>query len=78
MLEDSTRLLQHTARELAQQFATRAAKWDETRTYCWDNVKDMTDAGLMGMTIPERFGGKGASYLDAVIVIEELAQSLHP
>jgi alkylation response protein AidB-like acyl-CoA dehydrogenase len=29
----------------------------------------------MGMTIPQRFGGRGSSYLDAVIVIEEMAQA---
>ena len=75
MLDDSAMHFQHTARELAPVFASRAAKWDETRTYCWENVKDMTDAGLMGMTIPDRFGGKGASYLDAAVVIEELAKA---
>ena len=75
MLDDTTSKLQHHARELAQVFAGRAAKWDETRSYCWDNVRDMADAGLMGMTIPERFGGKGASFLDAVLIIEELARA---
>lgn len=63
------------ARELAERFAPRAAKWDQTRTYCWDNVRDLADAGVMGMTIPKRYGGKGASFLDAVVVIEEIAKA---
>ncbi|MYK31516.1 MAG: acyl-CoA dehydrogenase [Boseongicola sp. SB0670_bin_30] len=75
MPETPTTKYQHVAKELSKAFAERAAKWDETRTYCWDNVRDMTDAGLMGMTIPRRFGGKGASFLDAVLVIEELARA---
>ena len=63
-----------TARELADVFAPRAARWDQTRTYCWDNVKDLADAGLMGMTIPRAFGGRGASFENALVVIEEIAK----
>ncbi|MEM9029792.1 MAG: 3-sulfinopropanoyl-CoA desulfinase [Pseudomonadota bacterium] len=63
------------ARELAQTvFADRAAHWDETRTYCWDNIPHLVDAGLMGMTIPEAYGGRGRSFYDAVLVIEEIAK----
>ena len=63
------------ARELAQPFAERAKRWDQSREYCWDNVRDLTDAGLMGMTIPKKFGGQGASYLDTLLVIEEIAKA---
>lgn len=56
-------------------FAARAAEWDRTRAYCWSNVQELADAGLMGMTIPEEFGGKGASYHDVVLVIEEIAKA---
>ncbi len=66
---------QDIAKELAQDFAPRAAKWDETRDYCWQNVHDLTDAGLMGMTIPTEFGGQGASFYDAVLAIEEIAKA---
>lgn len=63
------------ARELAERFAPRAAKWDKSRTYCWENVEDLTDAGLMGMTIPKKYGGQSASYYDTVLVIEEIAKA---
>ncbi len=63
------------ARDLAAQFAPRAAEWDRERTYCWPNVADLTKAGLMGMTIPVAYGGKGASWLDTVVVIEEIARA---
>ncbi|MDA7963590.1 acyl-CoA dehydrogenase family protein, partial [Ruegeria sp.] len=66
---------QLVARDLATQFAPRAADWDQRREYCWQNVRDLTDAGLMGMTIPERFGGQGASFYDTVLVVEELARA---
>ena len=34
----------------------------------------LREAGFFGMTIPVAYGGEGASYLDAVLVIEEMAQ----
>ena len=63
------------AKELAPIFAERAAHWDQSREYCWENVQDMAQAGLMGMTIPREYGGLGASYYDMVLVIEEIARA---
>lgn len=71
---DPVSSVQTTARVLAQTFAPRVAHWDKSRQYCWDNVQDMADAGLMGMTIPVEFGGQGASYYDTVLAIEEIAR----
>jgi len=73
MLDTGTLSFDQIARDLAPGFAARAGHWDETRSYPWDNVRQMTDAGLMGMTIPARFGGPGASIFDVVKVVEELA-----
>jgi alkylation response protein AidB-like acyl-CoA dehydrogenase len=67
--------LQARARALAQgPVAARAAEIDRTEQYPWDTVALLRDAGLFGMTIPRAYGGQGASYLDAVLVIEQLAQ----
>ncbi|SCK19962.1 Acyl-CoA dehydrogenase [Variovorax sp. HW608] len=68
--------LQAQARELAQTvFAPAAANTDQTEQYPWDNVAQLRDAGFMGMTLPKRLGGRGLSYLDTVIVIEEMAKA---
>lgn len=61
------------AKALAPEFEARASHWDRTRSYCWSNVKALSDAGIMGMTIPEYLGGRGASFYDAIEVVEELA-----
>ena len=67
--------LQKSARELAEaRIQKRAAEIDRTEDYPWDNVEDLKNAGFMGMTIPEEFGGKGADFLDAVLVIEEMGK----
>jgi alkylation response protein AidB-like acyl-CoA dehydrogenase len=74
-LDDGQRDLQARARRLAQDvIAPRAAAVDATEEYPWDNVEALTEAGFMGLTIPVEYGGSGGSCLDAVLVIEELAQ----
>lgn len=75
MLGEKPNLYQETAKELAPIFAERAAEWDRTRTYCWENIPLLVDAGLMGMTIPREFGGQGASFYDCVLAIEEIAKA---
>lgn len=75
MLDHSSNLFLAKARALAPVFASRAARWDQNREYCWDNVRELVDAGLMGMTIPKKFGGAGASYFDVVQVVEEIARA---
>ncbi len=67
--------LLNRAKLLVPTFADRAAHWDKTRSYPWPNVKDMTEAGLMGMTIPKEYGGNGASYLQMIEIIEEIAKA---
>jgi alkylation response protein AidB-like acyl-CoA dehydrogenase len=68
--------LQAKSREIAQTAVRpRASEIDRTEQYPWDIVKILVDAGLVGMTIPERYGGQGRSFLDAVLVIEEMAKA---
>ncbi len=68
--------LQTRARELAEsEIAARAAEVDRSEAYPWDNVALLKDAGFFGMTIPEAYGGQGLSYLDAALVVEEMAKA---
>jgi 3-sulfinopropanoyl-CoA desulfinase len=74
-LDEAQRGLRERARRLAREvIAPRAATVDETEEYPWHNVEALTAAGLMGLTIPTEYGGRGGSCLDAVLVVEELAQ----
>ena len=58
----------------ADAIAARAAEVDRSEQYPWDNVRALKDAGFFGMTIPQAYGGQGLGYLDAVLVIEEMAK----
>ena len=75
-LSPERRELRARARTLAQgAIAARAAEIDESREYPWDNVAALRAAGFMGMTVPEDYGGPGLGYLDAAVVIEEMAKA---
>ncbi|MDA1100413.1 MAG: acyl-CoA dehydrogenase family protein [Proteobacteria bacterium] len=75
MLEREQKALRQQARELAAGgIAARAAEVDRSEQYPWDNVAALKDAGFFGMTIPKAYGGKGLGYLDAVVVVEEMAK----
>src|SRR5881398_2924669 len=68
--------LRQRARDLADgTFAGRAARWDESEEYPWDNVKDLVAGGFMGITIPREHGGADRPILDVVLVIEEVARA---
>ena len=74
-LSDTQNQIKETARRIAiADIAPRAAEVDRTEDYPWDNVGVLKDAGFMGMTLPRELGGQGASYLDAVLVIEEMSR----
>ncbi len=67
--------LRKQAADLARHvIAERAARIDRTEAYPWDNVETLTEAGFMGMTIPAAYGGRGLSFLDATLVVEEMAK----
>ncbi len=74
-LTDEQVRIQNEARDLAREvIAPRAAEVDETEQYPWDNVAALKEAGFTGMTVPKEYGGPGHSFLDAVLVVEQMAQ----
>ena len=71
--------LKARARDLAAGIvATNAAEVDKSEQYPWDNVKALKEAGFMGMTVPKELGGPGLSFLDANLVVEEMASYCGP
>ena len=74
-LTDSQREIQRKAREIAEsRIAPKAAHWDETEEYPWENARILADAGFMGMNIPGEFGGPERPLIEAVLVVEEMAK----
>src|SRR4051794_12601562 len=57
------------------EIAPRAAETDRSEEYPWHCVDVLKREGFMGMTIPVKYGGGGASFLQAVLLIEEMAKA---
>jgi len=57
-----------------EQFAPKAARWDRNHEYPHENVEVLRRAGLLGMTIPKKFGGPERPLIDVVLAIERIAK----
>ena len=67
--------LQGTVRRLAQnKVAPRARQIDTSGEYPQDLFEVFRDAGLLGLCLPEAYGGSGAGILGLTIAIEEVAK----
>src|SRR5262245_24515222 len=68
------RRLQQRARELAEDFATRAAQHDREASDPLENYAALRDAGFYGLNIPVELGGDGVGLLGWSLAAEELSQ----
>src|SRR4051812_18149482 len=67
--------LQATVRKLAQEkIAPRAREIDDTGEYPQDVFEVFRDAGLLGLVVPEEYGGGGAGILGLTLAIEEVSK----
>jgi alkylation response protein AidB-like acyl-CoA dehydrogenase len=69
----------HDIRDRVRRFAEAEikpviSKYDEGEKFPVNLVKRMGDIGLLGMYLPENFGGKNTDYLSYIIAVEELAR----
>ena len=63
-----------TVRALAQdKFKSRALKYMDG-TFPWENMRDLAELGILGMAVPEEYGGLGLGVLDTALVLEEIAK----
>jgi alkylation response protein AidB-like acyl-CoA dehydrogenase len=63
------------ARRLSRdRFAQRADRHDRDATFPFDDYTDLRAEGLLGLCVPERYGGLGANYETYCLVAEELGQ----
>ena len=74
----STELTKEVARTAAnfaaQYIQPHVMEWDETQEFPLHIFKEMGKLGLMGVLVPEFYGGAGLGYLEYVAVIQEIAK----
>jgi alkylation response protein AidB-like acyl-CoA dehydrogenase len=63
-----------TVRDLAQaEFRNDAIKYMDG-TFPWDNMRKLARLGVLGMTVPEEYGGMGLPVFDTALILEEIAK----
>jgi alkylation response protein AidB-like acyl-CoA dehydrogenase len=64
----------NSVRTLAQtEFKPNAGRWMDG-TFPWENMRQLAALGVLGMSVPEDYGGLGLSILDTVLILEEIAK----
>ena len=64
-----------TARDFAQQhIKPHVMEWDESQEFPLHVFKKLGELGMMGVLVPEEYGGAGLSYFEYKTVIEEIAK----
>jgi alkylation response protein AidB-like acyl-CoA dehydrogenase len=74
-LSDEQKRIVALVEELGRkEFAPKAAHWDENHEYPWENVHKLRECDILGMTIPEKYGGQQRPLIDAILAIETAAK----
>ncbi|KYP16450.1 acyl-CoA dehydrogenase family protein [Flavihumibacter sp. CACIAM 22H1] len=70
-----TEQVAQTARDFARQrIMPYVMEWDEAQEFPLQVFKEMGELGLMGVLVPEQYGGAGLSYFEYVAIISEIAK----
>ena len=75
-LTEEQRDIQRMTRDFARErIAPRAREWDREHVVPMDLLAELGELGLLGVCVPEEYGGAGADYLSFILVIEELSRA---
>jgi alkylation response protein AidB-like acyl-CoA dehydrogenase len=70
------REIQALARDFAsEQIEPHAAEWDREHRFPREVFAQLADLGLMGVCVPDEYGGAGADFMSYILVLEELSRA---
>ncbi len=73
-LSEEERMFQDTVRRFARErIGPHVREMDAAAIFRKDLLREMFELGLMGIEIPEEYGGQGGSFFQAVLAVEALA-----
>ena len=73
--EELTQQVARTARDFAAQYILpHVMEWDEAQKFPHELFKELGHLGMMGVLVPEEYGGSGLSYIEYVAIIQEIAK----
>jgi alkylation response protein AidB-like acyl-CoA dehydrogenase len=72
--DELTAQVGRTARQFADQhIKPYVMEWDEAQTFPHELFRQLGHLGMMGVVVPEEYGGSGLSYLEYVAIISEIS-----
>lgn len=75
-LSENQKLIQDMTRKFAkEELEPKAAEIDKSGEFPVENIKKLAELGIMGMVIPEEFGGAGFDFVSLSIAIEEISKA---
>jgi short-chain 2-methylacyl-CoA dehydrogenase len=75
VLQEEEQLFQASIRQFAKErIAPRVQEMDEAGKFDRQLLAEMFEMGLLGIDVPEQFGGQGGTFFQSVLAIEELAK----
>ncbi len=75
-LTSDQKMLQDQVKKFADSvLAPVAPDIDKSAEFPWDNIKKMAKLGLLGIIIPEEYGGAGFDYISLAIAVEEISRA---
>jgi butyryl-CoA dehydrogenase len=75
-LTNDQKMLQDQVRKFADaELAPVAAEIDKSGEFPWANLKKMAQLGLLGIVVPEKYGGSGFNFVSLAIAIEEISRA---
>ena len=73
--EEITEQVKQTAKDFAQQYIKpHVLEWDENQIFPVNIFKEMGKLGMMGVFVPQKYGGTGLGYFEYKTIIEEIAK----
>jgi len=74
-INDNQRMVGQMARDFAEKnIRPHVMEWDEAQHFPLELFKQMGELGMMGVVVPEQYGGSGFGYAEYVTVISEIAR----
>ena len=74
-IDDITQQVAQTARDFAHKYILpHVMEWDEPQHFPVEVFKELGKLGLMGILVPEEYGGSGLSYFEYNVAIQEISK----
>lgn len=75
-LTDDQKLIKDMVHDFAEkELKEKAVEIDKTQEFPWDTLKKMAELGLLGIIVPEEYGGAGMDFISLAIAVEEISRA---